>query len=285
MAYTYVVSNYWDIGYTDTESSAAITGELQGISPTAIIELFKLDLNADQHGVNQSYYFHNGAKQNSGNDLVFGGITYLSLPIEADGFAYSGQGSLPRPTLRISNIFSTITALLATLPNGLGGAKVTRLRTLARYIDGSNFVSDLLGITDQDGDILLTQSGDFISGFTESGNPFGTPDPTAQFPLEIYFVDRKSAENRELVEFELASAFDLAGVRAPKRQCISRCQWVYRSAECSYAGTNFFDANDNEVVNSSEDVCGKKQSSCEKRFGENGELPFGGYPGIGTFFQ
>ena len=239
MAYTYVVSNYWDIGYTDTESSTAITGELQGISPTAIIELFKLDLNADQHGVNQTYYFHNGAKQNSGNDLVFGGITYLSLPIEADGFAYSGQGSLPRPTLKISNIFSTITALLATLPNGLGGAKVTRLRTLARYIDSSNFVSDLLAIADQDGDILLTQGGDFISGFTESGNPFGTPDPTAQFPLEIYFVDRKSAENRELVEFELASAFDLAGVRAPKRQCISRCQWVYRSAECSYAGTNF----------------------------------------------
>ena len=90
MAYTYVVSNYWDTGYTDTESSAAITSELQGISPTAIIELFQLELNADQHGVNQTHYFHNGSKQNSGKNLVFGGVTYLSLPIEADGFAYSG---------------------------------------------------------------------------------------------------------------------------------------------------------------------------------------------------
>ena len=131
----YVVSGYWDVGYTDTESSAAITGELQGINPTAVIELFQLELNADQHGVNQTYYFHNGTKQNSGNNLVFGGTTYIALPIEADGFAYSGQGSLPRPTLRVSNILSTITALLATLPNGLEGAKVTRLRTLARYID------------------------------------------------------------------------------------------------------------------------------------------------------
>ena len=286
MAYTYVVSNYWDTGYTDTESSAAITSELQGISPTAIIELFQLELNADQHGVNQTHYFHNGSKQNSGKNLVFGGVTYLSLPIEADGFAYSGQGSLPRPTLKVSNIFSTITALLATLPNGLGGAKVTRLRTLARYIVDSNFVSVFQNIALQNGDVMLTQAGDFlVAGFIETGNPFGTPDPTAQFPLEIYFVDRKSAENRELVEFELASAFDLAGVRAPKRQCISRCQWVYKSAECGYAGSNFFNANDEAVVTASDDVCGKKQSSCEKRFGENGELPFGGYPGIGTFFQ
>ena len=280
----YVVSGYWDVGYTDTESSAAITGELQGINPTAIIELFQLELNADQHGVNQTYYFHNGTRQNSGNNLVFGGTTYIALPIEADGFAYSGQGSLPRPTLRVSNILSTITALLATLPNGLEGAKVTRLRTLARYIDDENFLTKTEFITTQNNYVLTTQDGRALGVILEEGNPYGTPDSTALFPLEVYYVDRKSTENRNLVEFELASKFDLAGIRAPKRQCISRCQWVYRSAECGYTGTNYFDANDNPVVNTSEDVCGKKQSSCEARFGENNELPFGGYPGIGTFF-
>ena len=278
----YVVSGYWDVGYTDTESSAAITGELQGINPTAIIELFQLELNANQHGVNQTYYFHNGTRQNSGNNLVFGGTTYIALPIEADGFAYSGQGSLPRPTLRVSNILSTITALLTTLPNGLEGAKVTRLRTLARYIDDANFNAVVSPLVTQGGNLITTQSGDILA--TTLGNPYGTPDPTALFPIEVYYVDRKSTESRSLVEFELASAFDLAGVRAPKRQCISRCQWVYRSAECGYTGTDYFDANDNPVVNTSEDVCGKKQSSCEARFGENNELPFGGYPGIGTFF-
>ena len=50
-------------------------------------------------------------------------------------------------------------------------------------------------------------------------NPLGTPDPTAEFPQEIYKIDRKSAENREIVTFELAAVFDLAGIRAPKRQC------------------------------------------------------------------
>ena len=152
----------------------------------------------------------------------------------------------------------TITAILSSLPNGLGGARVTRIRTLARYIDDVNF---------------------------ESGsNPFGTPDPTAEFPREIYYVDRKSAENRELVEFELAAIFDIAGVRAPKRQCLRNlCQWVYRSAECGYTAPRYYDADDNSVSESSEDVCGKRLSSCEKRFGSGGALPYGAFPGLGQF--
>jgi len=54
---------------------------------------------------------------------------------------------------------------------------------------------------------------------TTQTNPFGTPDPTAEFPQEIYKIDRKAAENRDVVQFELAAVFDLAGIRAPKRQC------------------------------------------------------------------
>ena len=50
-------------------------------------------------------------------------------------------------------------------------------------------------------------------------NPLGTPDPTAEFPQEIYKIDRKATETREVVEFELAAPTDLAGVRIPKRQC------------------------------------------------------------------
>ena len=146
------------------------------------------------------------------------------------------------------------------------------------------------------GDRLTTESGDFFEAFSSSGNPHGTPDSTAIFPKEIYYVDRKSVENRNLIEFELAAAFDLAGVRAPKRQCVSRCQWVYKSVECGYdptvgpgkvvGGVTFtrFNANDEGVTTDADDVCGKRQSSCECRFGENNELPFGGYPGIGTFF-
>ena len=35
---------------------------------------------------------------------------------------------------------------------------------------------------------------------------------------------------------------DKQGDMLPKRQCVANiCQWVYRSSECSYTGTNYFD--------------------------------------------
>ena len=285
----YVVTGYWNAGYDDQQSSAQLTSDLQGISPTEIIELFQLELNSEQHGISKTEYF-SGAREGGAQGIIFAGQLYTAIPLEADGFAYNGQGSLPRPTLRVSNLFSTITALISTLPNGLEGAKVTRLRTLAKYIDSENFIGSSYE--------TYVVADYWEVGYTANNT---TADSTAIFPKEIYYVDRKSAENRNLIEFELASAFDLAGVRAPKRQCISRCQWVYKSAECGYDpdtgpgktidGVNyrFFTAKDEEkigdnAVTEADDVCGKRQSSCECRFGENNELPFGGYPGIGTFF-
>ena len=184
--------------------------DLQEINPGAVIELFKLELNNDVHGTNTAYLFHAGSNLNANGALVWNSETYLRFPVEADGFEYSGTGQLPRPTIRIANLNGTITALLLTLPNGLEGAKVTRIRTLARYLDASNFPGNT--------------------------NPYGAPDPTAEFPQEIYFVDRKAAETRDVIEFELAAAFDLAGVKAPKRQCIANlCQWIYRGDGCGYS--------------------------------------------------
>jgi lambda family phage minor tail protein L len=218
--------------------------DLQSIAPSAIIELFQLELNAAQHGVNETYYFHAGTNATGSNDdIVWDGQAYLAFPIEATEFEYTGTGSLPRPKLRVSNIYGTITGIILTLPNGLEGAKVTRIRTLARYIDGVNFPNGT--------------------------NPLGTPDPTAEFPREIYYIDRKASENRDLIEFELAAAFDLVGVRAPKRQCVANvCQWTYRGPECGYAGNAYFNFNDVPVAAIGQDVCGKRLRSCELRFSQ-----------------
>ena len=272
----YVVTGYWVAGYATSDSEAEVTSALQEIAPGALIELFQLELNVTQHGVAETYYFHAGTNDNGYGDVVWDGQAYMALPIEVEGFEYSGQGTLPRPKIRISNIMGTITELLLRLiqtygSDGLEGAKFTRIRTLGRFLDAVNFPS---------GSYVVSNYWDV--GY-ESGTS-GTADPYAEFPREVYFVDRKSAENRDVVEFELASAFDMAGVRAPKRQCITRCQWVYRSAECSYTGTNYFNASDAAVGNASEDVCGKRVDSCKARFGQTAELPFGGYPGIGTYF-
>jgi len=178
-------------------STAPIITDLQKINPSAIIELFTIATDATLHGSAQTYRFHNGTSLNANGDIVWASNTYTKMPIQAEGFAFT-NGQLPRPTLTISNALGTITAILlnvnqVTTGNDLTGATVTRIRTLARYLDAVNF--------------------------PDSTNPLGTPDPTAEFPQEIYKIDRKSAENREVVQFELAAVFDLAGIRAPKRQC------------------------------------------------------------------
>lgn len=247
-----------DIGSTIVDSGvtwAAISSvyeELSALGPNAIIELFELQLDATLHGASTTYYWHNGVNANVTGNIIFDGNTYIRLPVEATGFDYTSSGSLPRPTLRISNLFSDMTTLLllvnATTPgNDLGGATVRRIRTLKKFLDG------------------------------ETG-----ADPNARFPTEIWYVDRKSNENRDLVEFELASKFDLAGVMLPQRQIIANvCQWKYRGAECGYTGSNYWDINDNVVGTLAQDACGKRVESCKLRFGATAELPFGSFPGAG----
>jgi lambda family phage minor tail protein L len=218
--------------------------EAQLPAPSALIELFELELISAIHGTNAVYRFHAGINAKGTGDVVWAGGSYLAFPVEADGFSYSGNGQLPRPTLKVANVAGAITTLLLTLPAGLEGAKVTRIRTHARYLDAVNFPDNV--------------------------NPLGTPDPSAEYPREVYFIDRRKSESREVVEFELAAAFDLAGVRAPKRQVIaSICTWVYRSAECGYSGGL--------------PSCTKSLADCRAHFGANSELPFGGFPGAGAY--
>jgi phage-related protein len=254
---------------------AVPVSDLQQIAPSAVIELFQLELNAAQHGVNETYYFHAGVNEINSGDIIWNSQAYLAFPIEATEFEYTGTGSLPRPKLRISNIYGTITGIILTLPNGLEGAKVTRIRTLARYLDAANFPDGGILLT-EDSDALLLEDGSSI--LLEAINP--TEDPTAEFPREIYYIDRKASENRDLIEFELAAAFDLVGVRAPKRQCVSNvCQWTYRGPECGYAGNAYFNFNDDIVSSAGQDVCGKRLRSCEYRFSQ---LRFAGSVTVGS---
>jgi len=177
--------------------------------------------------VHPTYYFHNGASSNTTmdnyNDIKFGGQVYQQLPIKAEGFEYKGKGSLPRPTMVVSNLFNTITAILnevntETTGNDLAGAKLTRIRTLERFLDAENFGTDTF-LLDEDDDGIAMENDDTLQR-EELGNPYQVPDATQRFPDEVYFVDRKVNENKEVVEFELCSALDLAGVRLPKRQCL-----------------------------------------------------------------
>ena len=315
--------------------NSAVFSDLQSINPSAIIELFTLQLDNDLHGANTIYRFHAGSNLNANGQIVWDGNSYLRFPIQASGFAFQ-KGQLPRPKISISNATGLISAILLTVNetttgNDLTGATVTRIRTLAKFVDAVNFApttttstttqtiadpSDAESVTftvtvanvggsnifringnnrptltmkrgstytfdvsdssnvghpfailsDSQGPQTITTSGSYGSSggtvvyepnypsapsdlryyctthgnamgntitmnnpntttqqstvsTTQQVNPLGTPDPTAEFPREIYMIDRKSTETRDVVEFELAAPTDLAGVRIPKRQC------------------------------------------------------------------
>jgi len=179
--------------------------ELQKLNPSARIELFVLELVEGLHyatgnpsSVPTTFRFHAGSNMNTNQEIIWQGNTYQKLPMSFEGAEFSGKGQIPRPTLTVSNVLGTITSILLTVNqtttgNDLTGATVTRIRTLAKFLDAVNFAGGV--------------------------NPYGTPDPNAEFPQEIYSIDRKASETRDAVSFELAAPIDLAGVRAPKRQC------------------------------------------------------------------
>ena len=307
--------------------------DLQDINPTAIIELFTIQLNNAMHGSNTLYRFHNGVNLNANGEVVWNGNSYLRFPIQCSGFEFGSTGTLPRPQISISNIFGTITAIMqdvnkTTVGNDLNGAKLTRIRTLAKYLDAVNFApitttstttqtvadpSDAETVTytvtvvnvggsnvfaingsnnpvitmkrgstyifnqshssnvghplriksDAGGQQTTTNAGTLgtdatvtyqpvypsapndlryyctvhgngmgntitmnnpntiqqqtTSSSTSQTNPFGTPDPTAEFPQEIYFLDRKVTETRDIVTWEAQSALDLINVKLPQR--------------------------------------------------------------------
>ena len=247
-----------DIGSTITDNTCVWTAiasayeELSKLNPSAIIELFEVHLDSALHGSTDVYRFHAGANAAVDGNVVFNGNTYTRIPVKADGFEFVNTGTLPRPTLSISNLDGVMTTLLllvntTTAGNDLGGAEVRRIRTLKKFLDGE-----------------------------------ATADPNAKFPDERWYIDRKANESRDSVTFELASKFDLAGQKLPKRQIVANvCQWIYRSSECSYTGSSYFDVNGNSVTTLAQDACGKRVGSCKLRFGANGELPFGSFPGAG----
>ena len=175
--------------------------ETQKLSPSSIVELFELELVEGLHyatgnpdNVITTYRWHAGTNSRLNESVKFNGQVYTPMPIEAEGFDYkSGQNDAQaRPILRISNLLSTVSTILievnkVTVGNDLLNAKVTRIRTAAMFLNGES-----------------------------------TANSSATSRNEVYFIVRKSTENREIVEFELAQAWDLPGVKLPKRQVLPR---------------------------------------------------------------
>lgn len=224
-----------------------IAADIQGLEPGARVELFELDATMITGG--SLLRFHGYQKAET---ITWQGVAYTPWPIEATGFSKTSEGQQPTPKLSVGNVDGSISSLCILLDD-MVGAKLTRHVTLGKYLDAVNFVG---------------------------GNP--SADPAAEFAPDLWFIEQKTGETSEVVEFELMSALDFQGQMLPKRQIIANlCSFTYKGAYCGYVPGAMFDANDASTTNAALDVCGKRLSSCKARFGATQVLNFGGYPAAG----
>jgi len=182
-------------------------------------------------------------RHHDGSYVYFKGQPYSCLNIMASGFESSHKAPFPRPQLRVSNVAGGISSMLL-LYEDLVGAKLTRRRVFQKYL--------------------------------------GDQSPP-EAPVEVYFVERKEAENEFTVDFELVSGIQLNNATLPARIITRRCGWLYRGSECQYTGTAYYDLNDNPTSDPSQDECAKRVRSCKLRFGENNQLNFGGFPSVDNY--
>jgi len=194
--------------------SATVYAESYSFAPTSLLSLYELDSRFIS--VNGSLMrFHPGVN-GVYRPIVFNGITYTPFPIEITDMEIAGSGGLPRPKLRASNINGFISQFLRT-QGDLIGARFIRRRVFARFIDGSNWADGV--------------------------NPYGTPDPTAAYDDEIFYVNRKVSENPDAVELECTSPMELENVQLPNRPMMAVfCSFTYRDGEtCGYIGAPVMD--------------------------------------------
>ena len=72
----------------------AIFTNLESINPSAIIELFTIQLDSTLHGDSTIYRFHAGTSLNANAQIKWQDNFYLRFPIQASGFAFQ-RGQLP----------------------------------------------------------------------------------------------------------------------------------------------------------------------------------------------
>lgn len=187
----------------------------QDVSQTwhdAIIELFEIDLSTITGSASDKYYFTANLMPDN-TKISWKGIVYEPLPIEAGGFERTTKGQIPQPELTVANVLGTLASVVNTLDD-LVGAKVTRRRTLMKYLDGGT-----------------------------------SPDSTQEFPDDIFYIERKVAESSVTITWQLASKIDLEGLQLPRRIITQNyCLWKYRGAECGYDGPPIADEFDNPIT-------------------------------------
>lgn len=232
----------------------------QSLNPGVIHTLIQFDLStAPDAGATRSYYWTQSA-----TDLVYKGITYYHADFQFSGLTVQAGGSLPTPTLTVlhdlnGNFFPHL------VNENLRFATVTRTLVFAQNLDNGS----------------------------QPGEPFKTT---------TYFVNGISSRTKgRLTVYNLAVAPGIDDLNASGNRTLSNtscnlkyrvwniakqgfdytsvadggCPWAQADQKANFPncgnnwGTPYFDSNDNQVSDPSQDHCSLTVTGCLKRFPVN----------------
>ena len=117
--------------------------------------------------------------------VIYQGFTYSSLPIQLSGYEAANTGKLPRPTLSLSRVGANAILDAVITFGDIVGAPVLRLRTFEKFLDNGS-----------------------------------APNNTAFLGPDTFFVQRKLAQTRDLLSFELVTALEWQGLALPRGQAL-----------------------------------------------------------------
>jgi len=179
---------------------------VQVVEPgSELVYLFDLELDSSS-----TLYFHSGLEadlttvQFRDRTSPYTVRTYTALPIEMSSLEISADGAMNRPELTIANVLSTFSSEIGDIRNeDLIGNSLVQRTTLKKYLYGET----------------------------------GDASPPIEFPVRKFYLDRILSENNVAVTFELASPFDLSGLKLPNRTVIGKyCSWIYQGHSLGLSG-------------------------------------------------
>lgn len=236
----------------------AVAAENQRLATDALIYLFIVDTSPI--GGADLYRWTPGPLSVSGSAaaVVFQGHTYTPIPVSMTGIAWNGRGPAPRPRVQVANIGGLLTSVVATYGD-LVGAKVTRLTTYRKFLDGQP-----------------------------------TADPSSYWEPDIWRIERKTVQSPQMIEWELGSVLDQEGRRLPGRQLLrdacthtyrkwGGASFIYTNASCPYTGANYFRETGAPTGDPALDQCGKHLNDCRLRFPQGQNLPTRAFPGLDKY--
>lgn len=220
----------------------SFNSDIQKSSVQGFITLYELD--ARKHGGNV-YRFHG---HNDGV-ITWQGKRFTPIAITSDGLEVRGDGRASTPNLVIANVIDGVQGAISLLCHryhDFAGCKLTVIHTLAKYLNSQD---------------------------------------EQNYKKQLWYIEQKISDKPTQVTFELSNPVDFGNDRIPLRQVSNYCEWAtkgrYRGEECGYTGTARFTIDGEPTTDPSLDRCGGCIADCQKRFGENSELPFGGQPAAG----